>query len=365
MASQLADSALAGGKTWKRTQRLMERVSAIATVSGGAQAVAWVTSLSGFSHYMVGEHRRGAELLARGEEMFKNSGGKGFEVARSQFYLLACLWHLGQLKEASRRRRAYFTEALERGDLFVKVNMRIGYSTLAWLMDDDPEGARRSCDDAMASWSKRGFQTEHQYELSTRVNIELYRRDPIAAQRILDDRLPAYDRSFLWRIQTLRIRTSHLRARVALTLAAAGHARDENMRLAARMARKIAREHMAWSDPFVILIRATLAKLRGDARGAIEGLRAAAAAFDSVDLALDAVVARHCLGKELNERFARDTGSAGSGAGDAVPVRDAGATEGDALLEGARAWLTAQTVKRPDRFVAMLAPGFDTAGFDP
>ena len=67
---------------------------------------------------------------------------------------------------------------------------------------------------------------------------------------------------------------------------------------------------------------------------AVRLLREALAGFAAEDLALNAAVVRSVLGALV------------------------GGDEGQALRDEGSRWFAAQSVKRPDRFVAMLAPGF-------
>jgi len=99
----------------------------------------------------------------------------------------------------------------------------------------------------------------------------------------------------------------------------------------------MARERLAWSPPTVDFLRATIAHLRGQTEAAVALLRSALAGFDAQSLALDATVARYCLGQVL------------------------GGDEGDALTLVALKWLELQKVRRARPFLAMMAPGFLSA----
>jgi hypothetical protein len=143
-------------------------------------------------------------------------------------------------------------------------------------------------------------------------------------------------RMIVSRLQLTNIISLHLRARAALA-AAAGSPPAERRRLIAdarRCARRIARERMPWSDPLAALVRAGADALEGDLEAAGRGLVVAIAGFDASDTLACAAAARFRLG-------ALEGGSAGA-----------------ARIAEATAALTNQSVRRPERLVAMLAPGF-------
>jgi hypothetical protein len=83
-----------------------------------------------------------------------------------------------------------------------------------------------------------------------------------------------------------------------------------------------------------LFIRAGVAAGGGDRPRAIRLLAEAARAFDGVDMALYAAVARRRQGELL------------------------GGPEGQALLAQADAWMAGQNIRNPTRVTAMMAPGF-------
>ncbi len=134
--------------------------------------------------------------------------------------------------------------------------------------------------------------------------------------------------------QVVRIEGLFLRARCALAAAAEGGGAMKRWRLAMRDAGRLAREKPAYCRPMVDQIRATRAHLLGDDRSAELGLQRAAAGFAAADMHLAAAAARW-RGGELT-----------------------GGDEGRAQVAEARVWMRDQAIRRPDRMVALLAPGF-------
>jgi len=136
-------------------------------------------------------------------------------------------------------------------------------------------------------------------------------------------------------VETIRIRIWQLRARCAFARLGAGLGdRGTNLATARKMTAKIARERAGWAAPTAAFLGATVAKLEGQRELTIERLETARRGFGAEGLALDHAVASHCLGT--------------------LRANDTDAT----LVEDARSWMRAQTVRRPETFLAMLAPGF-------
>jgi hypothetical protein len=103
------------------------------------------------------------------------------------------------------------------------------------------------------------------------------------------------------------------------------------MRDALRAARAIGKEDVGWAQALAALIRGCVAATTGtgDARAELE---AAAAAFRAADMAMFAAVADRRLGELI------------------------GGDEGQQLVDGSIAAMTAERVAAPARFTALWAP---------
>jgi hypothetical protein len=107
--------------------------------------------------------------------------------------------------------------------------------------------------------------------------------------------------------------------------------------VAETLARQIAREKMAWSNPFVPLIRAGVANLKGDQTRAAALLTAAAEGFQQADMGLHAAVSQWYLG------------------------RMTGGDQGRRISSEAEAWMRHQQIRNPALMSQMLAAGFKEA----
>ncbi len=329
--------ATGGHPSRARTEALILRGTELARSTESPRALGQVALTSGVARYLLGDFRAGLQLLDQGGEILTTScTGVTWEVDTMQFFALNCLAYLGELAELCKRAPAYLQKATERGDVYGAVNLRIGLANIAWLVRDDPKGSRDEIREAMSAWSKRGFHLEHFYELSAVTNTDLYAGNAAAAYERVRARWPALRRSMLLRIQLVRIAAWGYRARSALACAEARTTdASERLRAAEADARRLEAEGSGWALPVARLLRAGVAALRtsrSDDR-VIALLREAERGFAGSEMKLYLAATRLQLGRAL------------------------GGDEGGALASSAEAWLRKETVKAPDRLVAMLTPG--------
>jgi hypothetical protein len=253
-----------------------------------------------------------------------------------RLFAIQSLSHLGRFAELRARQAAALRIALDHGDLYAVVNLRIGNPNLAWLTDGDSERARSECLEAMSAWSKRGFHIEHYYELLALTNVDLYERKGRDAHERVSEKLEAIRRSLLMRVQMVRMTVWLMQGRTALATAmdARGVERVRLLALAARSARRVAAERLPWGAAAAELLKGGVAKLEGDDSRAIVALTRALSEAERAKTALMAASAKHALGLCK------------------------GGDEGRRLTEESFAALGQAGAKEPERVIAMTAAGF-------
>jgi hypothetical protein len=329
---------MAGSSNEERMRRTAARAETIATRAGSPHALAWTRASLGLSLYLVGRFREGFETLKEAEVVFRNEVvGGAWEIFPVRLFRLQSLAMLGRLEGLAQEQPLTLREAVERGDKYGSVNARVGLSNLVWLVEDRPDLARRRCQEAIREWSTQGFHLEHYYALMALMHVDLYEGKPEAALERWNAEWRALQRSLITRVQFVRITWAHLRARGSLA-AAEQRARGERETLleqVLRDARRIDRERATWARPYASLLRAGVAKLRGDTARARTEAELAIPAFEAHDMKMHAEVARRALGTLV------------------------GGDEGRKLVERAEAWMKGETVRAPARFQRVFAPGFD------
>jgi len=324
-----------GGPVGRREEEFGELAESLAESAGDQDSRAFYEGTSTMRLFLHGDWPEVVVRADRLESMYTTSPA-GWHSNAQLFYVYA-LANLGRLRELRAYHSVRLAEAEDRGELYTTVNLRIGHSIRVWLADDDVDGARRHVREAMAAWPQRGYSLQAYRAMVAEVSLALYEGDGAAAYGLVMRHWPGLRRSLLLYVQYVRGDAYFLRARCALaslgSLApdAVGE-RRKRLRDVARLAKKLDDEGMKWTAPLAALASAGVALAGNDRAAAIEGLREAAASADRAGMQLHAAVARECLGDLLE------------------------GAEGAGLAREARAWMSSQGVRAPERLARTVAP---------
>jgi hypothetical protein len=334
-AFEVATSALDGTRRWKRTERLIAVATEAAKTVATPYATAWAEGSAGLAHYLRGAYGDALRCCLHAEEALREHGGATqWEGATLRIFAVSSLALLGRLDELALYQAAWVRDALDRGDLYAAVNLRIGFGNTARLVAGDPTAAREDVAVSMQQWSKQGTHVEHFYELIALTNADFYEGRPEEARaRVLAQWRPMRRALLMTTVQSVRIHLWRMRAQATLAIAV-GQTSDRAARLAevGDAARRIERERTGWGAPFAKMLRAGIAGAEQKVEPAAALYEEAAQAADAAQMALVAAVARRCRGLLL------------------------GGDEGKKLVSEAEAWMRKMTVRSPERFAATIAP---------
>jgi len=336
MAFEVSQAAArGGGAAQDRVKLLIEKTETLAARAGNPHSKAMAIWARGLSSYLMGEWQQAADYLERAAEILRNQcTGATWELTIANRFMLVSMLYMGEMVEISRRVPQLLSAAMEQGNLFSATDLRTRLNII-WLAADDPTRARDEVISAMTTWPRTGFHLQHYSSLVALAQIEMYTGDYEVAHKHIEGQIRAVEKSMLLRIQGLRIDALHIQARLALA-SAVGSQRERHLRLAEKLATNIEKEEMEYANPFATLIRAGIARQRGDQTNAIALLEKAAKDFDTVNMRLYAAAARRRLGE--------------IGGGD----------RGRQLVAQSEEWMTKQEIKNPARMMNLLAPGFTT-----
>jgi hypothetical protein len=264
--------------------------------------------------------------------MFRNDCvGVAWEIGTVSRMAMIDLMHIGHFQQLRPRLTRALDEADRCGDLYTATELRTTLQPIVCLMDDQVATARDVLARAGAHLSRREVTVLHWQHLQFSACIELYEGAAAKAVEVLDQRLPAIRRAFLFQIYLVKATATLVRTAAWLGALSDGAPAPRRLRAAIeRACGGLGRDPL--SGAVTLLVGAELAVLRGDLDAAAAGYRSAALAFDAADTTTVANAARWRLGELL------------------------GGDDGRALVDQARATLVAEGIVRPDRVVAMFVP---------
>jgi hypothetical protein len=295
--------------------------------------------VTGQCSYLFGRWQTAAEELERTEKiLLERCKNVTWELNSSRFFWGNSLVHLGRWRELERRLDGWTVDAVDRGDLYAQVALELVRIRTLTLASDEPELASRQVDAALAKWKSSEFGVQRFLAEISRVQIALYAGDTAGAVSVIDRIWPEFSRSLMQRIQLCRIHMYHHTAYALIADAVQRRARGEpveprRLKRIAKQAEELEKEHTPWAAAFARHIRAALLDLSGREESAQAVYAATEKALEELGMTLYGAACRARRGKRLG--------------GDA----------GQMLERTALATLSAQGVLRPDRLIAMMAPG--------
>ncbi len=323
-----------------RDRRLAEWVEALQRI-GEEQHDTRLVGHSLLSRGMVagfgGQWRAARAAFEEAETRLLRCSCVGMELLQARSWQAWSLFHLGEIHALSERVSALANDARERGNLLALNSYVSAFGPPAWLARDDLETASREADETFARWPVRGYPLQRYWHLLAHQFIDLYAGEGARLSARVEGEWSALRRSGLLLSPLIRQQMQNLRGCAALAAATqqTGGVRSRALLAAAeRHACSVARNRIVGSVPFAALVLAGVARARAENHRATELLASAARDFDAADMRMYAVAARRQLGRVV------------------------GGDEGAALVEQADAAMRAEGIVRPDRFAAMLAPGF-------
>jgi hypothetical protein len=333
LAIEVGYQAMLGTSNRARTEKVARAAMACAERVSHPHALALLTLSQAAAAFFVADWPNARVLGERATQMLRERcTGVAWELHIAQQFMLLSLLALGELRHLTERLSVLLAEAEDRGDLYVATSMRTRVVYVAELAADRPGHAREEVRRGMRLWSREGFHVQHLWELFAHVEISLYTGEGLDAWQRMSAAWPLLVRSRQLRIQNTRIWSWCMRAQSALAAAAAGGP-PGLVALAARDARRMEAERTVWGDALAQLVRAGVARERGETERALACLARAETGLEQFQMRLYAASARRHRGRLL------------------------GGEEGRALVESADAVMRSQGIQNPARIAAKLAAG--------
>lgn len=340
LAFEAGYMATRGSRSERRTRQVLDRAREVADETDSPYLRGAVALAAGFAAYFGGRFPDAIEAYNECERVLREEARTtaSWEVNTARLFRLFAMRRMGRNNERRLLYDRWLLDATLRGNRYLETTMRRSCNSL-WLVADDPERARAELERATWSPVASGFHLQHWYELEARGELALYEGNGAAAY---EESTAAYEEmaaSLLGRIQIIGATSTWLRARLALAAAEVREDRSSSLLAeAARAARSLAREKIGFATVFSLQLRAAVAARRGGIDKAVSLLDNAMAIAKQKSMLLHAEVARLRRGELL------------------------GGSRGESEVAGARDWMSAEGVVRPERMAAVLAPGYAGVG---
>ncbi len=298
----LADStftALPGYRARTRSARIFERARELAQALDDPYLHGFIHLTQGMNSLLTGDYAGAYRACERAEECFsEHCNGVAWELATTRSTLGTGLLYTGQWKRLSTWLPRILEEADGRGDRYARaiVETQLWFATL--LSRDQVDAARTHASSALRHWPNRNFQLPTFFNLTSRVEIELYAGNAAAAHKLLDDNWKPFRRSLLMRTEINRLQALLLRARCGLAQAALtrGPARAPHLVTAIRDIDNVTKARTPWAVAYAHALRGLVAIAKGQHDIGAQALALSEQQLSTVDLKLYALAARHQRG---------------------------------------------------------------------
>ena len=338
LASEVAHVSARGEAGRERTERTATQATALAQRLADALPRGLLALARGIASFHFGRWQEAIGVFDRAEQILRGECvGAGYEVTTAQAFRLVAMFLLGEMRTLGARMAGFIAEARERDDAWADTFLRAGPQVGYWLADDDLPRARAELAFVQQRWPDDAPNVPRLWTFIGGMHVDFYAGEAAAAWGRVGREWEDLSRSFLFHGQWARVMLHALRAGAALGRLHADHGESERAGLLRAVESDLdglKGERTLWATPFVELVHAGLMVVYGQKDRVVQGLRAAEQGFRAVDMALYAAAARRRCGQFL-------AGSAGT---DLIGAADMAMGE--------------QGVRRPERMVRVLAPGF-------
>ncbi len=324
----------------RRSQKVGHQARTLALKHGARpEVMSRVVNMEAFSvWWSQGDFRK---LLELSQEIFqwiercpaiRNS--MLLSCARALSAIARC--NLGQIKDLGKDLIQNIWDARDRDDLlgefFIACATPLNVTMLA---DDRPEALRSEKELSLLRTEAVADAWSRYFKLLFITDLGLYTETAQEAWQSFETEWPALLKQFIFRIPVAKNGARFARARCALGAAQASHGSERNSRIQAalRMARRLSRGRVSFSQAAADLVLAGVASLEGRADLAIPRLERAEAAFEAVGMELHSAICRRRRGQLV------------------------GGEEGKAALNAADFWMQAEGIRYPEKMAQVFSPG--------
>ncbi|MCX4239288.1 serine/threonine-protein kinase [Paraliomyxa miuraensis] len=336
LAVETLYAATAGEAGAAHTTRLLAEVEALAERLDDPRTQGQAKLAAGAAATYRGRFGEALPLLTEAEEVLRTRcSDVAWELSMARTFTVMSLYYTGRLRDMAITTERALEDAAARDDLHTALMLRVSHGPIEYLMVDDVQGARRELQECQDQWPDQLARATFLYvAVLSETRIERYAGRGEASWEPFERHYRAIERSLMLQRPPLRIFMLHDRGGAAMLAAQQSHgaARRRYLRLATKVAARLAREPGPWGVAMGAPIVAALRAAMGDLEAARTVLEHSVPAFEDLGMQLHARACARRLGELL------------------------GGDEGRARIEAADAAVASEGVVDPERMVGMLVP---------
>jgi tRNA A-37 threonylcarbamoyl transferase component Bud32 len=318
--------------TWRA---LSAKSTELADSLNDPRAHAFCELARGMAMTMVGSYVESEPLLARTLSYYRELGiGTQWDYNSAMFMWSTNRARAGDYATLCARLPVYHRDGFDRGDLWLLTNLRVGEPSIQWLVVDEPTQGRRDVEDALRAWHHDGLDTQRWQAICSLALIDLYLGSAGSALASLESLIRQLRWSTLRFLPLVQSAVSMMAFSAAISHLAEAPTDTGRLKTARRRQKHARRSVTSFHAPILALLEAGYSYARGERGRAAELTAQALRATETGGLAQYAAFARFRLG-QLE-----------------------GGAEGEHKMAVASQWMSAQGIKRPDRFMNTHSPGF-------
>ncbi len=218
-----------------------------------------------------------------------------WEINTARTFALWAIQYQGNLAELSRRQPELLRIARENNDLYASLNFGTQVMTHLQLAIGEPDEARARLKEDHARLSDKGFFVQHHNHLLANAFIELYEGKGVEALAGLTGQWRNYQRSFLSRVQQIRIDYLQVHCRAALAAAQVDRSKPEYLKIASRYVSKLRSEKIGYAVALAEAYHASWLHQSGESTAARMQLEKAIVLLTKVRMQLFSTACQHIL----------------------------------------------------------------------
>ncbi len=282
-----------------RSDEALRRAREAAAGLEDPYAEAIVAGCDGVACVMQFRFARSLDLLERAIKVLVDKcPGTHWEIATLRHFWFIAQFSACRFAPLLVAQEAALAEALDRGDKYAAVMLRVATANRSWLVSGDPARARREVEAGLREWPSKPFQFVHYFALASELYIDLYEGDVARAYERWRTTRAEVRRSMVLELEGVRLEYAALVARVLLAkgIVDVRAGKSPDLREVDRIIHRFSRHPLRLFAATALALEAGRAAVRGERPKVVE-LLGELAREDAEDLWLPSRTARWVIAR--------------------------------------------------------------------